>query len=391
MKTCVVVQNVPSPYRVYLLTQLDALLQQRGWTLHVYFMARNHAGRPASWDPSTLPFQHTFLRDWGWKSHHFNPGVLFIPFRIKRGIDCLIVGSAWDTFTGMMASWLLPRKIGVIWAEGNTQNPGKLDGLLGLFKRWILRQYTYVAVPGAEGVAYMGLHAQRTKRVLPRCVVLPNLVDEARFKPREAWNAEEIATLRHQFALQPNERFALCPARLIPEKGLLEFIEKLEPEMLHGWKFVIMGEGELGDQIRARIIQRKLQEFVIIHGYLAYHEMPRVYAAADLFVLPSVRDMNPLSVVEAMHSGVPLLLSNRVGNYAEALGTCTQTGWGFSPFDHTETRNAVKAAFCASDEERSRCGKAAKQQACSFWNTSHALSRFLDTIGVTQEGRSTQR
>ena len=47
--------------------------------------------------------------------------------------------------------------------------------------------------------------------------------------------------------------------------------------------------------------------------------MPKYYAASDLFLLPSIHDPNPLSVVEALHSGLAVAISDRCGNVEEGV------------------------------------------------------------------------
>jgi glycosyltransferase involved in cell wall biosynthesis len=375
-----VVLNIPSPYRIHLLRVLDEELRMRGAKLHVHFMAEGHAERPASWRNPQVPFSHTYWKDFGRGSWHFNPGLVLHLWRTGP-CDYLVTGTSWSTFTGIALALICPRRTGILWAEGNTKTPGRLDGLPGLFKRLVLRQYDFAAVPGSEGAAYIGLHQKRTALKLPTPVVLPNLIDETMFKPRAEWPAEDILQIRNQFNVGPAEKLAISPARLEPVKGFLEFIGELPVEALAGWRWLIIGEGSLKADITRLLESRGLTERVTIVDYMPYDRMPLLYAAADLFVLPSVYDPNPLSVIEAMHSGLPLLLSSQVGNFPEALLE-GQTGWGFSPAAPSEIRTASHAAFTASDDLLRRCGMLAKQQATQVWCSTAAIRRFLDQIGL---------
>lgn len=376
----VAIQNIPSPYRIHLFRVLQDELASRGVRLHVHFMARGHLERPDTWRDPEIPFPHTYWEDYGWRTHHWNPGMVM---RLRQGAspDCLLVGSSWDTFTGIAASFFVSRKKGILWTEGNTKTPGRLGGLLGWFKRLVLGSYDYVAVPGREGAGYVALHQRRASRPMPVPIVLPNLVDERRFRVRDQWPQQEIADVRGQLGVLSGQRLALCPARLEPVKGLVEFFERVPVCLLEGWLFVILGEGSLKMRLMSVIQNRGLSSLVKIVDYIPYGQMPVLYACSDLFVLPSIYDPNPLSVIEAMHSGLPLLLSKQVGNFPEALFEGV-TGWGFSPFDEQELGRACQQAFTASPERLQMAGHASKVQAEKVWHSESAVRRFVETLGL---------
>jgi glycosyltransferase involved in cell wall biosynthesis len=168
---------------------------------------------------------------------------------------------------------------------------------------------------------------------------------------------------------------------LEPVKGLVEFMEKVPACILEGWLLVIIGEGSLKARVEAVIQNRGLSPWVKILNYVPYEEMPVLYAASDLFILPSVYDPNPLSVIEAMHSGLPLLLSEQVGNFPEALREGV-TGWGFSPFDDNALGRASQQAFSAPLERLQALGLAAKNQAEKVWNSESAIRSFVDALGL---------
>lgn len=376
----VAIQNIPSPYRIHLFRVLQGELASRGVRLHVHFMARGHLERPDTWRDPEIPFPHTYWKDFGRGTHHWNPGMV-MRLRQEAPLDCLLVGSAWDTFTGIAVSLFVSRKKGILWTEGNTKTPGKLGGVLGWFKRLILGRYDCAAVPGQEGAGYVALHQQRTARPMPAPIMLPNLIDESRFQVRSQWPQHEIAEARDRLGVMPGQRLALCPARLEPVKGLVEFMEKVPACLLEGWLFVIIGEGSLKTRLEAVIQNRGLSPRVKILNYVPYGEMPVLYAASDLFVLPSVYDPNPLSVIEAMHSGLPLLVSEQVGNFPEALLEGV-TGWGFSPYDESAVVWACQQAFTAPLERLRAFGFAAKAQAEKVWDSESAIRSFVDALGL---------
>ena len=192
---------------------------------------------------------------------------------------------------------------------------------------------------------------------------------------------------RAKYGLGVSDRLALCPARLEPVKGLLGFLYSMPIDALKGWKLLIVGEGTEKAALEGAIEQRGLKDTVHIENYVDYKKMPSLYAAADLFVLPSIYDPNPLSVIEALHSGLPLLLSKQVGNYPEALLE-GETGWGFSPFDVVELRSAMRQAFSASTGQLREYGRNAKLQAEKVWDSKHAICKFLDSLNIPRYSES---
>jgi glycosyltransferase involved in cell wall biosynthesis len=72
--------------------------------------------------------------------------------------------------------------------------------------------------------------------------------------------------------------------------------------------------------------------------------MPSRYTLADIFVLPSRADTWGLAINEAMHMGVPCIVSNRVGCQRD-LVTDGETGWVFDAADPSALKNCLSRAL----------------------------------------------
>ncbi len=125
-----IVHNIASPYRVHLFGEMHRQLTERGIDFHVHFMSdmsRGYDDRPKSWRNPQMDFPYTYWRDWGYSHYAFNPGIIWHLFRHRP--DWLLVGSCYDTFTGIFSSLLCPaRQAKICWLEGNTKSPNKLRG-----------------------------------------------------------------------------------------------------------------------------------------------------------------------------------------------------------------------------------------------------------------------
>ena len=69
----------------------------------------------------------------------------------------------------------------------------------------------------------------------------------------------------------------------------------------------IAGDGILARQLKARVDSLGLSERVTFLGMIDFDDIPRIYAVADIFVLPSEGDSFGLVFVEAMASGLPVV------------------------------------------------------------------------------------
>lgn len=369
MKKFVAVMNIPSPYRLHLFNVMARQLKERGIEFHCHFMAKGHADRPKSWLNPKIDFPHTYWPDYGFGQHHFNPGLIWE--LVRRQPEYMIIGSSFDTATGTAIALLNNKSIKCVWAEGNTRTTGQMYGFKGWFKRLVYSWFEFALVPGSEGVKYIGLHQALTKRKMPTPDVLPNIIDETRFVP---------AMVRKDDV----EKICLIPARFDPVKGLKEFFSVLTPEMVRGWRLVIMGHGP-EEEITMQIVRnRGLDSYVQVIHSVPYDEMPQHYASADLMLLPSIQDMNPLCVVEALHSGLPLALSDMAGNVTEAV-TEGENGWTLPVMDRDAYLSKLKEVFSTPLATLQEMGKKSKLVNAQFWDSEKAVKSFLDVMIGAQE------
>ncbi len=382
MKKFAFVMNIPSPYRLHLLGEVWRQLNDRGVGMHVHFMAKGHVDRPKSWLNPKIDFPHTYWRDWGFGQYHFNPGLIWE--MVRRPPEWMACGSSFDTFTGFGVQLLGRAKVKLCWLEGNTKTPGKMTGLRGWIKRLVMGRCAFAPVPGSDAAKYVAMHQSHTRMKMPTPVIIPNLVDETRFMPRDKWPADRIAAARKRMGADGNDKLCLIPARLTEVKGLVPFVSLLSPEMLQGWRIVILGQGPLREAILSMAARRKVAERVRILDFVAYEDMPSFYAAADLVLLPSLYDPNPLTVPEALFSGLPIALTDQAGNVEEGV-TEGKNGWVLPVKDLGRFAAVLRKVFAATAEELAEKGRWSLARNAEFWRTGKAVRRYLDELGAFGE------
>lgn len=144
--------------------------------------------------------------------------------------------------------------------------------------------------------------------VHPGCVTAVPLGVSTRFRPF----ANDTSLGRRGLE---DGRYGLCVSTLEPRKKISELIQawrRLPERVREGFPLVLAGgEGWLNDDLRAEIEQAVSEGWLRHLGFVDEDDLPALYSGAALFVYPSIYEGFGLPAVEAMASGVPILVSNR--------------------------------------------------------------------------------
>ncbi|OTF01232.1 glycosyltransferase family 4 protein [Halorubrum sp. SD683] len=72
----------------------------------------------------------------------------------------------------------------------------------------------------------------------------------------------------------------------------------------------LCGDGALREGLEAQVAELGIEEAVTFLGHVPYDEMPKVYRSGDVLVLPSRAEGVPRTVLEAMASGLEIVMSD---------------------------------------------------------------------------------
>lgn len=154
------------------------------------------------------------------------------------------------------------------------------------------------------------------QRVRRRVRIVATGADISRFSP-----TRDGSGVREQYRLSPEVPLVLFVGSLRAGndyKGVDHLIRAV-PEirrLVPGARVMIVGGGDLLRQLKEQARQRELNGIVVFTGPMANEKLPEYYAAADLFVLPSIpggSENSPLVLFEAMASGKPVVASRLPG------------------------------------------------------------------------------
>jgi glycosyltransferase involved in cell wall biosynthesis len=130
--------------------------------------------------------------------------------------------------------------------------------------------------------------------------------------------------------------------RLVPEKGqplLLDAVRRLLDER-HEVELTLIGEGPARETLERRIEQLGLRDHVVLRGATAHPDVLELVAQADIFCLPSFAEGVPVSLMEAMACGRPVV-STRIMGVPELI-TDGESGLLVSPGSGPELVDALR-------------------------------------------------
>lgn len=213
-----------------------------------------------------------------------------------------------------------------------------------------------------------------------RAVTIHNCVDLTRF---DRCGRETRGMVRRSWGLDDEHLCILCVADLVPRKGQIYLIEALAPlrQRFPHLRLVLVGPAK-DPAYAARCVQKAdllgLSDSVVWAG--ARHDLPEVYSAADISVLPSLEETLPLAVLEAMASRLPV-----VATTAGGTPECVEheaTGLLVPPSD-PQRLGAALARLITDETLRHRFARAGRRRIEEQFSIEHhaaALEQLFDRL-----------
>ncbi|WP_078392638.1 glycosyltransferase family 4 protein [Shouchella patagoniensis] len=177
-----------------------------------------------------------------------------------------------------------------------------------LFDRYLLSFYKRMDQLVVVNPSFISkLEALGVKR--DRIHFIPNFVSKSLFSKHEQ---SERSTLRHSLGIPEDAFVVLGAGQVQHRKGVLDFIEvaKQMPDVHFIWAGGFsFGRLTAGYQQLKQIVDAPPAN-VSFPGIVDRSEMPAYYQAADVFFSPSYNELFPMTILEAMSCGKPLVLRN---------------------------------------------------------------------------------
>lgn len=165
------------------------------------------------------------------------------------------------------------------------------------------------------------------------------------------WDASlyDREAIRESLGIQDGQTLLLSVGELNSNKNHEVIIRALHQLANPDYRYMIAGQGDLGETLGALIKELGMEKQVQLLGYR--RDIPQLCAAADLFCFPSRREGLGLAALEAMSMGLPLVASNLHGIRDYLIDGVTGIG---CPPDSVDAYAAAIGKLCGDEALRRR-------------------------------------
>jgi 1,2-diacylglycerol 3-alpha-glucosyltransferase len=212
--------------------------------------------------------------------------------------------------------------------------------------------------------------------------VVPNGVDLSPFRQ----SIEPID--RSELCIGEKQVILVFAGRIAPEKNLPFLLRAFNgaAQAYEDLCLLIIGDGPERENLEDRVSHMGITDRVHFTGMVDYQKIPRYLAAADVFVTASVTEVHPLSVIEAMGAGLPVL-----GIESPGVGdTVTDGEDGFIvPEEDLAAFTAKMVRLVTDDKLRQSMGQRARQtsELYDYRRTTQQMAELYQKVIANNSGR----
>lgn len=245
-------------------------------------------------------------------THHFrgldNPEL--VDRVLAWGPDVVLVfGWAWKSHLQVLRGF--HGRVPVLFRGDSTlldERPGVRRRMRRGWLRWVYRHVDVALYTGIRNRAYFRAHGLDGDRLR----WAPHTVENERFADPDGVHGAEAREWRVRLGIGEGETAFLFAGKLEPKKAPEILLEAFLATDRPGAHLVLVGSGPMEESLKARAEGRPRVHFL---GFRNQSRMPAVYRIGDVLVLPSrgPGETWGLAVNEAMASGRPAIVSDRVG------------------------------------------------------------------------------
>jgi glycosyltransferase involved in cell wall biosynthesis len=285
----------------------------------------------------------------------------------ERQIDAVVtVGCGDKMFWGRLAA----RRVGVPVIMSALHSTGWPDGI-GRLNR-ILTPITdaFVAVADSHG-AFLVTHENLP---VDHVVVIPNGVDTNRFAP-----IADTKEIRCKLGIGSTDPTVVIVAALRPEKNHELYLEvaRRVSQNVENAQFLIVGDGRRRERLEELAHELGIQDRVHFLG--SRPDVPEILAASDVFALTSHNEANPVSILEAMSAGRPVVATN-VGSIREVIHD-GRNGFLVEP-GNAEVLTDRIIQLLREPERRREVGADARRTVVEGWSVDAMVRRYEQVIAA---------
>jgi glycosyltransferase involved in cell wall biosynthesis len=341
------------------------------------------------WDLDLLGgYRHRFLKNFGSGEGYtrlINPGI--VPALLFSRYDAAIFFLGWGTISSLLGIAACRMRGTPILLFGDSSFPppetsvrsklraGFLRTIVGLTERFLVSGNINAGYYRHYGADPSSFH------------LVPWAIDNARFAEASRFGPGEREVMRERFGIPPDQLAVVFSAKFLPRKDPMTLLRSVDA-MQHRPRaaVIFLGNGELRGEMETFARERNLD--VRFAGFINQTDLPKHYAMADVFVLPSLDEPRGSVVNEAMASGLPVIVSDRCG----AVGDIVQhgeNGYVFSPRDVTTLTRHLDT-LAADPQLRARMAQRSRE-IIATWDYARGVRGVMDALDAIKRGARARR
>ena len=309
----VLLQEVLAPYRVPLFNEIS---KDENIELTVLVLAK-YTSNKKEWKDIELntEFEKIYLKGIHierskFRYFHFNIDLYYQILNINP--DVIIIGGFYFASLAVILLNKFIREKIIIWSEATKYTEINITNIKKNIRKYILKNTNTSICSGSLAVEYLKeLNGNKKK--------LNSFI---------AYNSVDVESLKYSLKLEANnlnkefkngfpKNNILFIGQLIDRKAIKETIEIFEEidSNNNDIGLIIVGNGPMKNELEKYCEQKKLK--VYFEGFISQDDIIKYFKIADLFILLSKYDCNPLVIMEALSCGLPIITSKEVGNSPE--------------------------------------------------------------------------
>jgi glycosyltransferase involved in cell wall biosynthesis len=301
--------NIPAPYMV---ERFNAVARRGNLDFEAWFSARTEPDRSWTVDEASWQFRHRYLPG---LERGTNPLVLPMPL-VREDAPALLVSLY--AAPAFILGWILARRRGArtaFWVEVTYDAWVRRRRWKEVLKSRLFPLADGILTAGADGRAFARRYGARSHRIF----LIPHVIDFTHYARGSTLSGSDRDSLRRQLGLRGTS--FVYVGRLWSGKGLLFLLDAfaaLQRRDVGETTLLLVGDGPDEGLLRRRCKEKALAN-VIFAGFHHDDTLPLLYAAADVFVFPTLGDPFGLVVLEAMACGLPVIATSASGEIRDRV------------------------------------------------------------------------
>jgi len=322
----VIVHNIIAPYKVALFNELSKLISN----FEVIFVAEKEKRRDWEIDYKIINFKYTVL--FKGSLDDLNKYTIARNTWIKLkdlNPDTAIICDYSNIFGWSALFWAKKNNSNRIFWLSSTFEDRKHSKIKEFLKYYFLKHFDIGLAPGNRTKYYYQTMGMDASKIISTGYGVNN---EYFLNAYNKYHGEK--DLLHKQLRIKNQNNFIYIGRFAQEKNLLTLIKSFSSLKNNKWGLLLLGDGPLKEDIKLFIKENKIEDKILLPGFIQQDEIVKYLISSNVFILPSFSEPWGLVVNEAMLCQLPVIVSNKCGCQPELVQEGIN-GFSFDPSNET--------------------------------------------------------